>query len=280
MDWGRAKTILIAAFLILDLLLIWELAERRSVLEEGFMTAAEELEQRMRQAGVEQATDVPADIPEGWVLTVELLPIQPPENVEGTLTPSQRQPNQWTVHLRRPYPLVKNSSRAAEPLPELPPDLVYQARQYMPDPWLSSEQRWRYVQTVRGVPLFHVGLELELENGYVRRYHQSWAVVRKREPAPPLISAATAVYSLLDKQYLSAETILQDVRFGYYGRIYDADEQVLNPVWRVVYDERGPGGRQRHVLFVNAITGSLELEEQKAAMQTQTSQRPPSERSE
>lgn len=267
MDWGRAKTILIIAFFILDLLLIWELAERQSVLEEGLMTAAEELEQRLRQAGIELQTEVPVEIPDGWVLTVEFLAVEPPAGLICVLEPSGRQPNQWTVYLRRPYPLIREGSVSAEPLPDLPTDLVYPARQYMPDPLLSTDQRWRYVQMVQDVPLFHVGLELELENGQVTRYRQSWVAIRKREQAPALISAATAVYSLLEKQYLPADAVLREVRFGYYGRLYDADQQVLNPVWRVVYDERGVDGQPRNVLFVNAITGSLELEEQDARMQ-------------
>ena len=152
---------------------------------------------------------------------------------------------------------------------ELPPDLVDQARQYEPDPLLSTDERWRYVQTVQGVPLFHVGLELVLEHGAIQAYHQSWAAVRRREAAPALISAATAVYSLLEKQYLSEFTVLQEVRFGYYGRLYDADQQVLNPVWRVVYDEQRADGHERHVVFVNAITGSLELEDQEVNVQKQ-----------
>lgn len=265
-DWGRAKTILIIAFLLLDLLLVWELAERQSVLEESLMTAAEALEQRLRQKGVELAAEVPADIPDGWVLTVEFLDVEPPAELTYELEPSRRQPNQWTVHLLRPYPLLRVGNVSAEPFPDLPPDLVNAAHQYAADPLLSTAEQWRYVQVVQGVPMFHVGLVLELENGQVARYHQSLVAVRKREQAPALISAATAVYSLLEKHYLPAGAVLREVRFGYYGRLYDADQQVLNPVWRVVYDERGENG-PRNVLFVNAITGSLELEDQETRLE-------------
>lgn len=265
MDWGRAKTILIVAFLILDLLLVWELAERQSMLEEQWMTAAEELEQRLRQEGIELATAVPTEIPDGWVLTVEFLDVEPPAGLAYELAPGAR-PNQWTVRLHRPYALLREGGGTAEPHPDLPPDLVYPSYQYVPDPLLSAAGRWRYVQVVQGVPLFNVGLELELENGRVARYHQSWVSIRKREEAPALIPAATAVASLLDKQVLPAGAVLRDVRFGYYGRLYDADQQVLNPVWRVVFEVRGEDGTARNVLFVNAITGSLEPEEQDASV--------------
>ncbi len=262
MDWSRAKSILIVAFLILDLLLIWELVERQSVLEEGLAAARQELEQQLRQQRIDLKTEVPVHIPEGWVLTVQFQEVTPPPKPAYRLLPSERQPNQWTVQLRNPYPLVREISPRADSLPELPADLVWQARQYMPDPLLSAPDRMRYVQTVQGVPMFNVGLEMEISAGKVTGYRQSWVEIRKREQAPALISAATAVYSLVENQYLTPNSVLLEIRFGYYGRLYDADEQVLNPVWRVVFDQPGPDGKpSRKVLFVNAITGSLEMDE-------------------
>ncbi|OUM87614.1 MAG: hypothetical protein BAA01_04910 [Bacillus thermozeamaize] len=262
MDWSRAKSILIVAFLILDLLLIWELVERQSILEEGFAAAKQELEQQLRQKRIDVKTEVPVEIPDGWVLTVQFREVTPPETQAFRRFPSERQPNQWAVQLLEPYPLVREISPRSDGLPELPADLIWKARQYQPDPLLSTAGLWRYVQMAEDVPMFNVGLEVEVKAGKVTGYRQSWVEIRKREKAPALIPAATAVYSLLENQYLPPRSALLEIRFGYYGRLYNADEQVLNPVWRVVFDQPEPGGKtSRKVLFVNAITGSLELDE-------------------
>lgn len=49
---------------------------------------------------------------------------------------------------------------------------------------------------------------------------------------------------------LRKEARCHSIELGYYGHTYNADEQILAPVWRIIHDD--------HIHYVNGITGAIE----------------------
>ncbi|GAB7388525.1 WalRK two-component regulatory system regulator WalI [Bacillaceae bacterium] len=251
MDWSRAKTILIVAFLLLDLFLgyqLWLNNGSESLLAQRFQGEKDILEELLQARRIEIAAEIPTDEPQMHHLNVRYTVI-PPASLEK-LADQEVTLERFFIRSTFKEPPAAPSPFDQGELQNLLAARIWNFSNYRFDPFLSGEGRYTFVQLLDDVPLFSARVEIEVSHGQVRRYRQTYAEVVDTGSGRQVISAFTALRRLIENGMIEDGETVRAVELGYYGHTYDADIQVLAPVWRVVH------GRRIH--YVNAITGTIE----------------------
>lgn len=250
MDWSRTKTILIWAFLLLDLFLGYQVYITRITFwndKEVAQGDKGDMELYLSQQNITLATEVPQETPEMGYLNAEYVGISPISLQEMPGLQATMEKMALAAQLDPPLQ-SRGQVTPNELLRQLGPRLMY-ADHYAPDIYQSNQSRLLYWQVHDKMPLFVAPLEVYLQNGAILGYRQTYFQVREQDGGRQVISGYTALRSLVDKQIITSGERIESVSLGYYGS-YDADIQALAPVWRVIHD-----GKQH---FVNAWTGALE----------------------
>lgn len=250
MDWSRTKTILIWAFLLLDLFLGYQVyVTRINLWNDKDVTQGDKwkMELYLSQQNITLATEVPQDTPEMANLNAEYVGINPLSLQEMPGIQATMEKMSLAAKLDPPLQ-IRGQITPNELLRQIGPRLIH-AEQYSADLYQSNQGRLLYWQTYEKLPVFVAPLEVYLDNGSIIGYRQTYFHVREQEAKRQVISGYTALRSLVDKQIIQPGERIESVSLGYYGS-YDADIQALAPVWRVIHD-----GKQH---FVNALNGALE----------------------
>lgn len=250
MDWSRTKTILIWAFLLLDLFLGYQVYVTRSSFWSDKDVAQSDkwdMELYLKQQNISLVTEVPQETPEMSYLNAEYVGINPLSLQEMSGLTATMEKMSLAAKLTPPLQ-IRGQITPNELLRQIGPRLMY-AEQYTADMYQSNQERLLYWQIYEKMPVFVAPLEVYLDNGAILGYRQTFFTMRKQEGERQVISGYTALRSLVDKQIIAPGERIESVSLGYYGS-YDADIQALAPVWRVIHD-----GKQH---FVNAFTGALE----------------------
>ncbi|MFD2368905.1 two-component system regulatory protein YycI [Brevibacillus sp. GCM10020057] len=250
MDWSRTKTILIWAFLLLDLFLGYQVyVTRISLWNDQDVAQGDrwDMELYLKQQNIALLTEVPQDTPEMSYLDAVYVGISPLSLQEMAGLTATMEKMSLAVKLGPPQQ-IRGQVTPNELLRQLGPRLIY-ADQYMADMYQSNPGRLLYWQMYEKMPVFVAPLEVYLQDGTILGYRQTFFHMRKQEGGRQVISGYTALRSLVDKQIIQSGERIESVSLGYYGS-YDADIQALAPVWRVIHD-----GKQH---FINAFTGALE----------------------
>ncbi|GAA4724247.1 two-component system regulatory protein YycI [Brevibacillus fulvus] len=252
MDWSRAKTILILAFLILDLFLAYQVYSTRTELWKNADASENDqwnLELFLQQQNIDLQATIPEETPELSYLNIKMPGVDAIllKKLQGVKITAER--SSIYSELQPPMPLP-DQTNPEELLQELDDRLLY-AGQYQIDPYFSTGDRLVYHQTYQNLPLYIAPLEIYIQNGAVKSYRQTYYQISLEGTARETISAYTALRSLVEKQMIEPGEKIIDVSLGYYGFHYDADIQVLAPVWRVITQ----GGKTQ---YLNAFTGTME----------------------
>lgn len=239
MEWGRAKTILICAFLLLNVLLGFQLWNNEINLAGNYFhhrSMTQQTEQLLRSKNIVLKQDIPWEAPLLSEITVRyhdayhneaIIPLPQSVPVEDVL---------YTKSIREPLS-----------------SLIAKTDSYQYDPVLSGGGIYHYNQLHEGVPLFGVTLTFySTEKGEVTAYRQSFVDIEQvgETEKQRVLSAYMAVRHLAEN-VLSPGTVIEDVRLGYHGTIYDTDSILLFPKWRISIE----GG---NLYYIHAINGALE----------------------
>jgi len=248
MDWGRAKSVLIAAFLLLNLLLGYQLwLDVRERLDTGADRA--ELPQEtlllMKQKGIrnEMSGGIPAETPELGEISFRYTEL--PDDGGG-------------IALKEPVDTkaVFTGKELQDKLGGIIPELD----RYAYDQAASGKDKlgrdtFVFYRLEGRYPIFDVPLELYYSNQKITAYRQH----RVADIAPakaddskgqPIISADKAINRLVS-DYLQAGAVIVDIRLGYHGRTINNEVPFASPTWRVLL---GDGTRY----YFNAISGDVE----------------------
>ena len=243
MDWSRAKTVLIWAFLLLNVLLGYQLWMD----ELNLTTFAENATRRDEMNRLLEQKEIRLDgpVPEG--------------------TPSLRE---ITVRLsgeraEEPQPLAAPFARSrlddAALVRESVAGDVAHPEAYEPDAFAPKPNGSIYVmnQLYGELPMFEMRLELYGDEKTVDRYRVSYAEVEAQAPSEGQtaqgqeVLSAYIVISSLAENYLPRGAVVADVRLGYHGPIFESETQVLAPYWRVVLNTG-------ETYYVHAVNGAVE----------------------
>ncbi|THF74169.1 two-component system regulatory protein YycI [Cohnella fermenti] len=245
MDWGRAKSVLILAFLLLNLVLGYQLwLEWRERIDStvDWTSLPAETQQTMNQKGIRVDAEIPTETPE----MLEQLSYSLKENASGdgsiALDP---QPNTRVVYSEEELEAALGTT-----IPELG---LYQF-----DYPGSRDGVYVFNRMFDGWPIFDIKLELAYSDQKITGYRQD-AVASlspedsKRQKALP----ATMALVKLIASYLPAGATIHEIQLGYHGQIFDSEIQLAVPTWRFLLDDG-------ETYYVNAISGEVVTDKEKA----------------
>ncbi|MBO7747086.1 two-component system regulatory protein YycI [Paenibacillus sp. MWE-103] len=238
MDWGRAKSVLIIAFLLLNLVLGYQLW---SNIREGRDASTDvndlrpETQALMKEKGIKLDTSIPSETPELKDLTFR---------AKTKLGAGERRELQTPVDSKA----VFNEKELLASLGGVIPDL----NKYAFGENLDSE--FVFYRTVEGRPMFDVKLELFYSNLKITAYKQDVIEVlpSEKSTAQAVLPATKALATLIEKQ-LHDGAVIKEIKLGYHGQIFNSDVQVSAPTWRVLLEDGGQ-------FYMNAISGEVVTE--------------------
>lgn len=236
MDWSRAKSALIFSFLLLNILLGYQLwSEVRTEVNANANTAelpADKV-QLMQQKKITLSTNLPSETPRMGDLTY-LLQSDSMENRKAALIVP---PVDSSV--------VFNNKQLTKSLGELIPDLS----EYAYDVHSSRDGVFVLQRMVDGRPMFQTKLELYNSNLKITAFLQDRVEITRTGDEQQVLSASKIISSLIES-YLENGSVIVEIQLGYYGQIFDSEVQVATPAWRVMLDDS-------KVYYVDAISGEV-----------------------
>lgn len=239
MDWNKAKTILILAFLALNLFLAGQLLEAQEQSED--LNTSESIKRELNQLAQDKGIEIPTDRPTG-IPQVAFLEATPTDaEPEWTVEPDGSNIKTWdppTIPVADWKKQVENWS-----------DYRYHADDSTPDKRV-------YYQYWRDRPLFDAILTVQVEEGQIASIQKTHFSIEQNNTSQSGVTADTALLSLIESGKLNKGETVTAVELGYHGSSYEATVRVLSPVWRIQTDKA--------VYYVNAITGVNEVATPKA----------------
>lgn len=238
-DWSRAKSVLIIAFLVLNIVLgyqLWTELRERIDSSVDWTSLPPETQLTMTNKGIRIEAEIPTETPAMRDITYRFK--RTPGS--GSTVPVELDPQPDSRIVFYPEELKQAFSGII-------PDLD----QYRYDNFGGNEKMSVLNRTVNGWPIFDVKLEFYYENQKITAYRQDQIEVLPSDdskPAQKVLPATKAVANLIDRDYLPAGAVIKEVQLGYHGQILDSETQVSAPSWRVLLEDG-------EVFYVLAISG-------------------------
>ncbi|MBS3983835.1 MAG: two-component system regulatory protein YycI [Dethiobacter sp.] len=281
MDLSKAKTILILAFLLLNLFLSYRLLLGPQPLQAGHALSGEDLEKvraLLTAAGYEPAVPIPRQAPRLSLLHVSrksqadaawaemFLGAGVPEAVIANgLTVFTKDGNSVTVAPSGQV-VFRSAATRKKSLANMEED------RHLAELFLKENGLWwedlkldfswprraeggsffRFVQTYQGFPLFFSTVEVLVAAGQVREVKLYRVVSEGFSPTElQVISALEAVQIFVEQPPVLPAQKIADISLGYFSEDYDAERWETVPVWRIA-------GTDGTAVYVNAFTGEVE----------------------
>ena len=275
MNWETAKNWLIAAFLILDIVLGWQLVQSRNELR-GYVESYPDLlantKTLLADHGFTLTAQVPQDQPDMPsfradysspslnVLWHAAFPKEKNALVDSNSDTAVTEAGKlrvltigtWQVSYHNPIELTSGVN---------PLHYIWQGTEYQLDPAASLTATQTYVQSYKDFPIFDAPVTLDVENGVLQGYTEtSIENIDQTGNPKPIISALDALDSLansVDKTDSQADNKILRVDLGYAHKIpvsgpetSSAQANYWFPVWRVYTEQQ--------LYYINAFTGEVD----------------------
>jgi regulatory protein YycI of two-component signal transduction system YycFG len=225
MDWGRAKNVLIYAFLVLNLLLCYQLwIDLRDQVSANldFTSLSAETQAVMEQKGIRVLCPIPAATPQ--------LP-------DITYRYSGEEQNEAAVQLENPIDsklIYSSFSELSRALESQIPDIA----NYRFDSQESEVGKFVLHPLVDNQwSLFRVRLELINSDQKIVAFRWPKIEIGKSssEDVQKVLPASQALSSLIEK-YFPVDAVVKEIELGYYGELFNSESQVASPMWRFMLE--------------------------------------------
>jgi regulatory protein YycI of two-component signal transduction system YycFG len=240
-DWGRAKTILIAAFLLLNAVLGYQLWTSKSVqiqLDADTTGMVEETKRLLRQHNIQFTDEIPKEAPKLKGITVKY---------DASLNTGKK--TELQNHFKLNTLFNKSQYRDITSRSE-----IRRLEEYQYDPVASGKNLYMFNQLYGDLPMFDVKLELYEENGEIVAYKQAYAEIDAGaggdQKEQRVLPAYVALRSLVENYPLD-NTVITNIRLGYHGQMFNTQPQYMVPTWRVMF---GNGD----VYYIHGFNGAVE----------------------
>ncbi|PTX62440.1 regulatory protein YycI of two-component signal transduction system YycFG [Melghirimyces profundicolus] len=244
MDWSRAKSILILAFLALNVFLADQLLTAKGEQAQN-QKVSEETQRELKDLIADQQITLKADLPK-TALQVSSLEAKPKD--EETLLEKD---DRWESMSEGNYRLVFHTP--VEPVDGLDKML----KRYVPDfeeyrmlgP--QGDQQKTFFQIHNGRPIFDSRLIVRLKDGAVKELRLTpLTILENKNNTRTGLSAQDALVRLIQYGRIDKGATVTDVTLGYHGQAYDGSSRFLFPVWRIQTEET--------TFYINALTQVIE----------------------
>ena len=280
MDLSRAKTILIVAFLALNLFLSYRLWFVPQFLQAGRSITGQEVEsarELLEEHGYEVLAAIPREVPSLSLLHVSREQLPPSawveailgEDMTGVVNESgniQFEKGDETVEVASNGQVfyqrqgAVGSSSGQEGRLQLAESFLRERQLWQDD--LKYDAQWTlssaagtqvsFVQTHQGFPLFFSTVDVYIADGAVYA-----ANVHRVEPLGfsnqeiQVISAVEAIDAFIELAEGYQGMPIEDISLGYFSADYDAERWEIVPVWRIATSDGT-------TFYINAFTGENE----------------------
>jgi regulatory protein YycI of two-component signal transduction system YycFG len=245
MDWRRAKSVLIISFLLLNVLLgyqLWTEWRERLNTTVDWTSLPSETQVWMREKNIKFLVEakIPTETPVMRELTYSFKQRVGMEAGDRIAIPSAPETR-----------IVFNETELTDALGSVIPDLA----SYRFDDPGSRQGVFVFNRLVGELPMFKIHLELYYSNQRILAYGQDLIDVKPNEDAKmqQVLPASKAIGILIERNLPNNSTI-KEIKLGYYGEIFpNTERQVASPSWRVLLESG-------EVYYVNAITAEVATE--------------------
>lgn len=237
MDWGRAKSVLIYSFLLLNLLLCYQLwlDLREQVSANLDLTSLSDTAQQiMTQKNIRVLSPIPAATPQLPDITYKY------SAGEGDRTVQLDQP----VDSKLIFSYSELSAQLSGEIPDIGnyryDSLESEAGVFVLHPLVDG--KW---------PLFSVRLELIYDNQKIIAYRRPQIEFEDngKGKAQKVLPASKALGSLIEKFFPQGAAV-KEIELGYYGELFNSESQVAAPMWRFMLED----GKS---YYVNGISADI-----------------------
>ena len=287
MNISKAKNVLILAFLVLNIILAYQLlAPGLSGLSAGVTPEeVQRMEEKLEENNFELAASLPHRPQNSSFITVK-----PPSrtlaklkeaffagedvhtiNLEDktVLEAGEKELNIWPGGHYRYY--CQNDLSDGEGVPLDAGEAVSKAEEFLAEKGLfhnnmrkgqvhrvnEKTYRIKFYQEFMESPIFTSYKRIVVSQNRVTEMESYWLQVKGMEERRKMevIPAATAVIRLLEEKSPEAEQReITDIELGFFSQEYDAEKWEIPPVWRILVNDD-------EVYYVNAFIGNIENED-------------------
>lgn len=239
MDWGKAKSVLIIAFLLLNMLLgyqLWVDIREQLNANVSYAELPQDKVQLMSQKQIKLDANLPLETPELRDLTY--------------LLQSDSRDKADPIELETPVDsaIVFIKSELVDKLGGQIPDLEH----YSLDLIASQDGVFVLYRIIEGRPMFDIKLELYYSNQKITAFRLDRVELLGTGEPKQVLPAVKVVASMIEN-YLPIGSVIVDIKLGYHGQIFDSEEQVSAPSWRIMLED----GR---TYYVHAISGEVAMD--------------------
>ncbi|MFC7678924.1 two-component system regulatory protein YycI [Paenibacillus sp. GCM10028914] len=239
MDWGRAKNVLIYAFLLLNLLLgyqLWMDYREQVGSNLDFTSLSENTQRVMEENRIQVLSPIPSETPQlpkiayTYSIPQNGNPVKLNETVETKLVYSDQK---------------KLMEELAGQIPNL--------NQYRHDPQSDKENAFIFRPLVDGEwPLFNVELELIYENQKIEYFRNPVLEIQETSDVEEqkVLSASKALGTIIERNIIPPKSAVKDIQLGYYGQMFNTDVELAAPAWRFTLDNG-------EMIYVQGISGDV-----------------------
>lgn len=239
MDWGRAKNVLIYAFLLLNFLLgyqLWNDVREQANTNLDYTSLDENTQQIMQEKNIQLLCLIPAGNPVLPKITYRFISRE----------------NTNPVELKEPLDskLVFMGNELAKAIESQIP----QFKNYHYDPMESEDGTFVFHPIVNEEwPLFNDQLKLKLlyHEQKITSYQLSVTEIipSNEEEQQKVLHASDALAKLINNNYIPPNSAVKDIQLGYYGEMFNSENQVAAPAWRFTLENE--------VYYVQGISGDV-----------------------
>ncbi|MCG7408357.1 two-component system regulatory protein YycI [Paenibacillus sp. ACRRX] len=235
MDWSRAKSVLIYAFLLLNVVLgyqLWQDLRDKMHSELDWTSLSAETQLIMNKKQIQVLATIPSETPSLHELTYRI-------TTRKYKTPLKQQEDTKIIFSQKE--LVRGLD-----------DEIEHMEMYHYDQFSGDDRVFvLHQQMANGLPLFEVKLELYYESQKIKAFSQQYAEPEDSKDAQEqkILPATQALGRVIE--ILPTNAVVRDVRLGYHGQLFNTDTQVAAPTWRVLLDSGD-------AYYMNAINGAVE----------------------
>ncbi|ANS76468.1 hypothetical protein AWM70_19380 [Paenibacillus yonginensis] len=237
MDWSRAKNVLIYAFLLLNLVLgyqLWNDLREQADESPDLTSLAGNVQRAMDNKNIKVAAAIPTETPELPKISYRFVDAngEKPMMLDKTV---------YSKLIFSPEELV---SGLADSIPDI--------GNYRYDPVEDGEGKFVMHPLVEGkYPLFRVNLVLYYSEQRIVSYTEQRIEISSigEEEGQRVLSASKALGNLVEN-YLPNDSVVKSIELGYYGELFNSDAQVAAPAWRFALESG-------EVFYVQGISGDV-----------------------
>ncbi|OAB40544.1 hypothetical protein PMSD_01160 [Paenibacillus macquariensis subsp. defensor] len=239
MDWGRAKNVLIYAFLLLNLVLgyqLWNDVREQVSTNLDYTSLDENTQKIMQEKNIQLLCPIPPRTPALPKITYHFKSSESSDPVDLTKPLDSK--------------LVFMGDELTKALEKQIPDF----KKYRYDPMESEYGAFVFHPLVENEwPLFNDQLKLKLfyREQKITSYQLSITEIipSNDEEEQKVLHASDALAKLINNNYIPENSAVKDIQLGYYGEMFNSENQVAAPVWRFTLESE--------IYYVQGISGDV-----------------------